>query len=1044
MIRLAATTPPPSSLRLIPSCNDDYSSFRTVIKLQIGDNVRRVPIHRLLERKKLSGTDDNNNKTVNEDDDEDNNKKCVLLYPSISKLRSLTLSYYLEAQQHRSFSPSCKNSGRSNQTGNISNMVEDYDVKFTYLDEEKESIVFSSDMEFADALSYSMDEVACPSPPHQHNHDGSEGNNRDQFSSANGEEESYVLASPKVYTKAAAAPAGLGIKSPSMHDLIDGVPLLILNPKNNLTENDAYNGNSSNKNDDDSFVGSLLTASTDYPLLIPESETKDDNYCEQEDQQDHQEKNLGGEEQHPSGGSIKSGSDNSSAKSRFLRITATITEPPSSYLSSEHSIVSSAYGVSISSNNNAPNPSDVALTKKVEEGLVNSHRHPTFLSPTSLLAPSRIKSPYRCFAIANQSRIKTQLGETATKLHVSKQLKREWKAQSQSEHEHWMEVSKRDETRYKLEMETYQEHLLRKKYNNSNNQKQPQQTTITATNTKVATSTKNSMHHSFPQRKQQLQWLKHVESDMLPKKFKMAFAIEENQSNSQDKPQYFDPTFLHQRHSCDICKISPIMGYRYRAIMSTVPNCLHDENTGERGGRFANFDLCHACYLKHQGGGELVVGIPREIRFERVQYSRDCDFDPSCNQALPKSSLDILQELFNANNNQVNSKNSKSQISSTCKSDDNVDNKYSPPLDVVESIRRSLSDLRKKKKGEDEKDEDPLLLDDDHQENQVEEKDDASAVVVVVAHLKEDFSSSKKNEHDVNQAPTVAVAIDANADAANGDEKERGGEDAFLHTDTAVGVFLNDQQQQQFEDNELNMETAANAPTALAASSNIEGDKREHEEPKLQYHPNTLVSNDNDENVEQKEEDFDDIENNRQQEVKMNKDNENATLVSLDLECNPSMNNDKNEKEIFNLTNFHDDVLGKEFEFSVTPTPTAYIYDTTQTEEVAVGLNKDKVSHEFNSCSIPILTTDEREDEFASFGEMDDNAEDDNNKSDEKEEEHKWSDVKEQMKTNSVSSCSFKSILAVNSHHIMTNDRKENQKESNTEEEDYDEDWDLC
>ena len=40
----------------------------------------------------------------------------------------------------------------------------------------------------------------------------------------------------------------------------------------------------------------------------------------------------------------------------------------------------------------------------------------------------------------------------------------------------------------------------------------------------------------------------------------------------------FDPNFIHKRHTCDMCQVSPIVGYRYHSIEK------------------ANFDLCHRCF----------------------------------------------------------------------------------------------------------------------------------------------------------------------------------------------------------------------------------------------------------------------------------------------------------------------------------------------------------------------------------------------------------------------------------------------------------------
>jgi hypothetical protein len=83
------------------------------IKLKIGDHVRRIPVSRLL--------------------DDDNQAS-----PCLSKLRELALSFYGE-----------------NNAAMSTVVEEEYQVVFTYLDEEGETIYLSSDVELSEALEFS-------------------------------------------------------------------------------------------------------------------------------------------------------------------------------------------------------------------------------------------------------------------------------------------------------------------------------------------------------------------------------------------------------------------------------------------------------------------------------------------------------------------------------------------------------------------------------------------------------------------------------------------------------------------------------------------------------------------------------------------------------------------------------------------------------------------------------------------------------------------------------------------------------------------------
>lgn len=61
-------------------------------------------------------------------------------------------------------------------------------------------------------------------------------------------------------------------------------------------------------------------------------------------------------------------------------------------------------------------------------------------------------------------------------------------------------------------------------------------------------------------------------------------------------PQSFDPNFIHGRHTCDGCFVTPIIGYRFNATNRS------------------DYDVCHKCYSQYQG---------TEIRFAPQQLERD-------------------------------------------------------------------------------------------------------------------------------------------------------------------------------------------------------------------------------------------------------------------------------------------------------------------------------------------------------------------------------------------------------------------------------------
>jgi len=72
-----------------------------------------------------------------------------------------------------------------------------------------------------------------------------------------------------------------------------------------------------------------------------------------------------------------------------------------------------------------------------------------------------------------------------------------------------------------------------------------------------------------------------------------------------NKKKTFDPNFVHHRHTCDRCDVSPIVGYRYHA--TNVPN----------------FDFCQTCMDKN---------VSDAIRFEQVEQQYDRKYEVGLRQ----------------------------------------------------------------------------------------------------------------------------------------------------------------------------------------------------------------------------------------------------------------------------------------------------------------------------------------------------------------------------------------------------------------------------
>ena len=81
----------------------------------------------------------------------------------------------------------------------------------------------------------------------------------------------------------------------------------------------------------------------------------------------------------------------------------------------------------------------------------------------------------------------------------------------------------------------------------------------------------------------------------------------------------FDPKFVHARHQCDLCRCLPIVGFRWHAFFPPLTPSI----SASASKRFANFDLCHSCYIRWREDIDenmMASEIPREIRFRPVQY----------------------------------------------------------------------------------------------------------------------------------------------------------------------------------------------------------------------------------------------------------------------------------------------------------------------------------------------------------------------------------------------------------------------------------------
>uniref|UniRef100_A0A7S1G1X9 ZZ-type domain-containing protein n=1 Tax=Corethron hystrix TaxID=216773 RepID=A0A7S1G1X9_9STRA len=84
----------------------------------------------------------------------------------------------------------------------------------------------------------------------------------------------------------------------------------------------------------------------------------------------------------------------------------------------------------------------------------------------------------------------------------------------------------------------------------------------------------------------------------------------------------FDPDFIHARHTCDGCGVSPIVGFRYNAK------------------NLINYDLCQNCKTNYDEGEK------KDIIFRQAQKNSDRRFVPLCGRAIRRGTC-LFQEDSN-------------------------------------------------------------------------------------------------------------------------------------------------------------------------------------------------------------------------------------------------------------------------------------------------------------------------------------------------------------------------------------------------------------
>ena len=94
--------------------------------------------------------------------------------------------------------------------------------------------------------------------------------------------------------------------------------------------------------------------------------------------------------------------------------------------------------------------------------------------------------------------------------------------------------------------------------------------------------------------------------------------------------EYFDPSFIHPCHECDVCQTFPIRGYRWRAVR---PRALGEQalkgelklpSTSERMFTEMDFDVCHTCYMawREDPKSDSFQALPSGTKFMPAQLGK--------------------------------------------------------------------------------------------------------------------------------------------------------------------------------------------------------------------------------------------------------------------------------------------------------------------------------------------------------------------------------------------------------------------------------------
>merc|ERR1712232_316953 len=82
-------------------------------------------------------------------------------------------------------------------------------------------------------------------------------------------------------------------------------------------------------------------------------------------------------------------------------------------------------------------------------------------------------------------------------------------------------------------------------------------------------------------------------------------------SNARGGSKVLDPNFIHWRHTCDGCGVTPIVGFRYHAMNRP------------------DFDYCQGCYKLHGDDDEGINFEPRQLvqdnRYQKLKRAKVCN-----------------------------------------------------------------------------------------------------------------------------------------------------------------------------------------------------------------------------------------------------------------------------------------------------------------------------------------------------------------------------------------------------------------------------------